>query len=1136
MAIQASASGHVLRSLEGFPAGPLTVSFWLLVTNFPDRPIVLWDLANTATTSSFSLQLRGSGNNDAVQFQYTTGGSGILINHLPITMSVNTWYHFGIIGDTGPSQLWMNSLGLTFATALQVPHTTVADLAYTPQPVALLNRLDPAIYWTEGRIAAYKHWTARLTDAELGAESQTYLPVRTANLWTCMPCLNVAAMRDISAQRHDFTATGLTTASGPPIAWAPTRLWPVLIGGGAPPPTVRSLAASLLGTSTTAASDWTATRALAAGLQASSSTPSSTGGFLRLLTASVAGSTVTPALTMPPLFVRVATPTGANHGYQFVNQTSVLLVGGMHGLGTPALHVGLYDAQIPAQAIQGSVRIDPVTCDVLVTFAQLQSGLVVLNAGHPSAGLTGNFATSFGATTTLTIPGTSHQLATPTLLVAVYDASTPRIEVQPARVTVHPTTFDVTLTFAQSQSGLIVLCGYQGSGGTTNVTVPLPGTTTVSIPEATHGRATDQLVVSVYDATTSRVSPGRVTVHPTTHEVVLTFAQAQAGTVVLNGSVQVGGPVTRLLSAALQGVSVTPVSLVTLPSLRVLVAASSASSLTTDALVTQLRLLLGTLGGVSITPASAVTVLRQFSSTLIGTSLTPDAVSVLTALRSLTAQPLGASTTPPVIAQHGRLLAATVLGASLTPGAAATSVRPVLAALASTSTTSTPTAFVTAVRALSATLSGVSLTPGSVTTASRALTGALVSTSTTPPAVVQHLRPLSATLAGTSLTPPAVVLISTLVSLTATLSASSTTPAANVLLTAARFLTAQLAGASLTPGATAIQVRALSTQVSSVSVTPPAAPVLTTLRTLTANLSASSVTPTAGVLLLRRLSAVLASTSVTPPALFTLARALQAQLTGASLTPLAGVLVPGQVLLTANVLGLSTSPSAVALQQRGLLSATAGTSFTPPVAVTMQRRVAALLAAASVTPSGELRNTVVFQSALSGASVTSAAVPTLTRTLSALVSGLSLTPAVFVQQQRLLQSALQGVSLTPPVPASLVRSLTSLLAGSTVSPAGAHTMARGLVALLTGSVTSAPFMVTTLRPLEATVLGESVIPGVLLIPNSGEMACQASLVGSSQTSESRLAILPPARIGLVGATARVGNVPARPRLAVVSDE
>ena len=54
--------------------------------------------------------------------------------------------------------------------------------------------------------------------------------------------------------------------------------------------------------------------------------------------------------------VRVSTPVGANHGYQFVSASSVLLPGSVHGLGTAALHIGLYDAQIPAQAIQGSMH------------------------------------------------------------------------------------------------------------------------------------------------------------------------------------------------------------------------------------------------------------------------------------------------------------------------------------------------------------------------------------------------------------------------------------------------------------------------------------------------------------------------------------------------------------------------------------------------------------------------------------------------------------------------------------------------------------------------------------------------------------------------------------------------------------
>ncbi len=59
------------------------------------------------------------------------------------------------------------------------------------------------------------------------------------------------------------------------------------------------------------------------------------------------------------------------------------------------------------------------------------------------------------------ILGTAHQLGTANVLVGCYDPSTPAVRVQPNTVSVHPTTFDVTVTFVTAQSGRCVV----SSGG-----------------------------------------------------------------------------------------------------------------------------------------------------------------------------------------------------------------------------------------------------------------------------------------------------------------------------------------------------------------------------------------------------------------------------------------------------------------------------------------------------------------------------------------------------------------------------------------------------------------------------------------------------------------------------------------------
>jgi hypothetical protein len=80
-----------------------------------------------------------------------------------------------------------------------------------------------------------------------------------------------------------------------------------------------------------------------------------------------------------------------------------------------------------------------------------------------------NYGQSFTSQTTVTIPGAAHGLGTASLLVACYDAATPAAALAPSSVTVHPTTYDVTIMFASAESGRCVVNG-SGSGSTVSPT------------------------------------------------------------------------------------------------------------------------------------------------------------------------------------------------------------------------------------------------------------------------------------------------------------------------------------------------------------------------------------------------------------------------------------------------------------------------------------------------------------------------------------------------------------------------------------------------------------------------------------------------------------------------------------------
>lgn len=77
-----------------------------------------------------------------------------------------------------------------------------------------------------------------------------------------------------------------------------------------------------------------------------------------------------------------------------------------------------------------------------------------------SAGANPSFA--FSSVTSATLLGSTHGLGTPNLLVQCFTNATPRQEIDYNTLTIHPSTYDITVTFTNSQTGI---CHVNGSGG-----------------------------------------------------------------------------------------------------------------------------------------------------------------------------------------------------------------------------------------------------------------------------------------------------------------------------------------------------------------------------------------------------------------------------------------------------------------------------------------------------------------------------------------------------------------------------------------------------------------------------------------------------------------------------------------------
>src|ERR1035441_6522088 len=83
----------------------------------------------------------------------------------------------------------------------------------------------------------------------------------------------------------------------------------------------------------------------------------------------------------------------------------------------------------------------------------------VTSQWNPAPAQAGNAAYVFVSQVSLTIPGTVHQFGTANLVVNCYDNSTPPQQVEPDKIQISPTTYNVTAHFNTAQTGYCVVNG-----------------------------------------------------------------------------------------------------------------------------------------------------------------------------------------------------------------------------------------------------------------------------------------------------------------------------------------------------------------------------------------------------------------------------------------------------------------------------------------------------------------------------------------------------------------------------------------------------------------------------------------------------------------------------------------------------
>lgn len=211
MAVRFDATGENYTSTATPPSGSYTVLCWAFVV---DRNAIatLWS-SDSSTSNYHYVQTDSDGTT-----MRAWNGDGSSIAGPNVTAS--TWYRFAlVVSGTTATLYWGTATGaLSSASDATWP-------AMSPTPTTMRIGSSPfANEWLNGRIAAFEHYSAALTVAELEAEFAQYRPRRTANLVRWHPFLR-AETADYGGSGNTLSGgSGTTTEDGPPIPWM--RTWP----------------------------------------------------------------------------------------------------------------------------------------------------------------------------------------------------------------------------------------------------------------------------------------------------------------------------------------------------------------------------------------------------------------------------------------------------------------------------------------------------------------------------------------------------------------------------------------------------------------------------------------------------------------------------------------------------------------------------------------------------------------------------------------------------------------------------------------------------------------------------------------------------------------------------------------------
>jgi hypothetical protein len=121
---------------------------------------------------------------------------------------------------------------------------------------------------------------------------------------------------------------------------------------------------------------------------------------------------------------------------------------------------------LPTIAAAGDLAVDSADSNRLKVYNGSLWVILTPNITFPPA----NYVTFFTSQTSVSVPGSTHELGTSNLLVQCYDNATPSNLVEPSLITVDPNSYNVTVVFATAETGRCVINGYNGGNNSTQAT------------------------------------------------------------------------------------------------------------------------------------------------------------------------------------------------------------------------------------------------------------------------------------------------------------------------------------------------------------------------------------------------------------------------------------------------------------------------------------------------------------------------------------------------------------------------------------------------------------------------------------------------------------------------------------------